>query len=120
MGAFNLGRQKACPLYEEEFQYYVENCIALSLYDTGIVPKYGGVLMAIVSDEQVIKVLQWYNPWWHNPSKIKEGSKPQRRFTFYEALKMLRHSSIRRFVVLSGVQRVWGKRRSLYQIMEGL
>ena len=35
--------------------------------------------MAIVSDEQVIKVLQQYNPWWRTPSAIKEESKPQKR-----------------------------------------
>lgn len=30
--------------------------------------------MAIVSDEQVIKVLRQYNPWWRNSSTIKEES----------------------------------------------
>ena len=35
--------------------------------------------MAIVSDEQVIKVLRQYNPWWRNPSTIKEESKLQKR-----------------------------------------
>lgn len=31
--------------------------------------------MAIVSTEQIIKVLRQYNPWWRNPSAIKEESK---------------------------------------------
>ena len=75
--------------------------------------------MAIVSDEQVIKVLRQYNPWWRTSAAIKEESKPQKRLAYYEALKMLKHKSIRRFVVLSGVRRV-GKTTILYQIMEKL
>lgn len=75
--------------------------------------------MAIVSDEQVIKVLRQYNTWWRGTSEIKEESKPQKRLAYYEALKMLKHESIRRFVVLSGVRRV-GKTTILYQIIEDL
>lgn len=75
--------------------------------------------MAIVGEEQVIKVLRQYNPWWRNPAAIKEESKPQKRFAYYEALKMLQHKSIRRFVVLSGVRRV-GKTTIVYQIIERL
>ena len=47
--------------------------------------------MAIVNDEQVIKVLRQYNPWWRTPSAIKEESKPQKRLAYYEALKILTH-----------------------------
>ncbi len=75
--------------------------------------------MGIVSDGQVIKVLRQYNPWWRISSAIKEESKPQKRVAYYEALKMLKHKSIRRFVVLSGVRRV-GKTTILYQIMDNL
>lgn len=75
--------------------------------------------MAIVSDEQVIKVLRQYNPWWRTPSAIKEESKPQKRLAYYQALKMMRHKSIRRFVILSGVRRV-GKTTIMYQIIENL
>lgn len=75
--------------------------------------------MSIVSDEQVIKVLRQYNPWWRTPSAIKEESKPQKRLAYYEALKMLRHKSIRRFAVLSGVRRV-GKTTIMYQIIDKL
>lgn len=75
--------------------------------------------MAIVSDEQVIKVLWQYNPWWRTPAAAKEEAKPQRRLAYYEALKMLKHNSIRRFVVLSGVRRV-GKTTIMYQIIEQL
>lgn len=75
--------------------------------------------MAIVSDEQVIKVLRQYNPWWRIPSAIKEESKPQKRLAYFEAFKMLKHESIRRFVVLSGVRRV-GKTTIMYQIIDTL
>lgn len=75
--------------------------------------------MAIVSDEQVIKVLRQYNPWWRSPAAIKEESKPQKRLAYYEALKMLTHKTIRRFTILSGVRRV-GKTTIMYQIIERL
>jgi Predicted ATPase (AAA+ superfamily) len=75
--------------------------------------------MSIVSNEQIIKVLRQYNPWWRTASSIKEESKPHKRLAYYEALKMLKHKSIRRFVVLSGVRRV-GKTTIMYQIIENL
>lgn len=75
--------------------------------------------MSIVSDEQIIKVLHQYNPWWRIPSAIKEEVKPQKRLAYYEALKILKHNSIRRFAVLSGVRRV-GKTTILYQIIDHL
>ncbi|MDE7198483.1 MAG: ATP-binding protein [Lachnospiraceae bacterium] len=75
--------------------------------------------MAIVSDEQVMKVLWQYNPWWRIPSSIKEESKPHKRLAYYEALQMLMHTTIRRFVILSGVRRV-GKTTILYQIIDEL
>ena len=75
--------------------------------------------MAIVSEEQVMKVLRQYNPWWRTPSAIKEESKPQKRTAYYEALKMITHNTLRRFAVLSGVRRV-GKTTILYQLMERL
>ena len=75
--------------------------------------------MAIVNDEQVMKILQQYNPWWRTPSAIKEESKPQKRLAYYEALKTLTHRSIRRFAVLSGMRRV-GKTTILYQIIDHL
>ena len=75
--------------------------------------------MAIVNNEQVMKVLRQYNPWWRTPSAIKEESKPQKRLAYYEALRMLTHKSIRRFAVLSGMRRV-GKTTILYQIIDHL
>lgn len=75
--------------------------------------------MAIVSGEQVIKVLRQYNPWWRNPSLIKEESKPQKRLAYYEALKMIKHKTLRRFAVLSGARRV-GKTTIMYQMIDNL
>lgn len=75
--------------------------------------------MAIVSDERIIKVLRQYNPWWRTPLAIKEETKPQKRLVYDEALRMLTHKSIRRFVVLSGVRRV-GKTTLMYQIIDHL
>lgn len=75
--------------------------------------------MAIVTDEQVIKVLRQYNPWWRNPAVIKEESKPQKRIAYYEALKMMQHQTLRRFVVLSGARRV-GKTTIMYQMIDHL
>jgi len=75
--------------------------------------------MSIVNDEQIIKVLKQYNPWWQIPSAIKEESKPHRRLAYYEAYRMLTHNTIRRFVVLFGVRRV-GKTTIMYQVIEQL
>ena len=75
--------------------------------------------MAIVSDEQVVKVLRQYNPWWRNPSTIKEESKPQKRLAYYEALKMIKHKTLRRFAVLSGARRV-GKTTIIHAIHKAL
>jgi hypothetical protein len=46
--------------------------------------------MALVSEEQVVKVLQQYNPWWKTPNAIKEQSKPQKRFAYDEAMKAIK------------------------------
>ena len=50
--------------------------------------------MAIVSDEQVIKVLRQYNPWWRNPLAIKEENKPQKRLAYYEAFRIRRFGGL--------------------------
>lgn len=53
------------------------------------------------------------------PAAVQEESKPQKRLAYHEALKIIKHKSIRRFAVLSGVRRV-GKTTIMYQIMEKL
>ena len=75
--------------------------------------------MEIVSEEQIVKVLRRYNPWWRNPLSIKEESKPQKRLAYYEALKMIKHKTLRRFAVLSGARRV-GKTTIMYQMIDAL
>ncbi|MDR1134607.1 MAG: ATP-binding protein [Clostridiales Family XIII bacterium] len=73
--------------------------------------------MAIVTEAQVIKVLQQLNPWWRNPAEIKPRSKPRKRVAYYEAIKTVEHKTIRRFAVLSGARRV-GKTTILYQMID--
>ena len=75
--------------------------------------------MAIVSETQVIKVLQKYNPWWRDANAINEETKPQKRVAFFEAMKILDQPTIRRFPVLSGARRV-GKSTIMYQMIESL
>ena len=75
--------------------------------------------MSIVNDEQIIKILRKYNPWWRSPSAVKEESRPQKRLAYYEALKIIKHKTIRRFAVLSGARRV-GKTTILYQMIDHL
>ena len=75
--------------------------------------------MAIVSNEQVIKVLRQYNPWLRNATTIKEESKPQKRLAYYETLRIIKHKTIRRFAVLSGARRV-GKTTIMYQMIDNL
>lgn len=75
--------------------------------------------MAIVRDEQVIKVMRQYNPWWRGMSADIAESKPQKRLAFYEALKIIKHKTMRRFAVLSGARRV-GKTTIMYQMIDNL
>ena len=75
--------------------------------------------MPLVNDEQIIKVLRQYNPWWRTPSAIEEFAKPYRRLAFQDARRILLHPTVRRFVILSGVRRV-GKTTILYQLIECL
>lgn len=75
--------------------------------------------MALVTDEQVMKVLRQYNPWWRNPAAIKEDAKPQKRIAYYEALHIIKHESLKRFAVLSGARRV-GKTTIMFQMIDAL
>lgn len=75
--------------------------------------------MAMLTNEQIIKALHKYNPWWNNPYSIIAESKPQKRLAFYEAIRMLKHKTLRRFVVLSGARRV-GKTTIMFQMIDAL
>ena len=75
--------------------------------------------MAIVTPENILKLLYSYNPWWRDGALPKEYSRPIKRFAFNEASKVLLHPDLKRYVVLSGARRV-GKTTILYQMIEEL
>ena len=55
--------------------------------------------MAIISKESLLKVLTSYNPWWKTGTVNPKLSKTYKRFAFYEAMKRLNQTDIRRTVV---------------------
>lgn len=75
--------------------------------------------MPLVTDTQIIKAIQQYNPWWRSPGAISLEAKPYKRAVYYEAMHTIEHPSIRRFAVLSGARRV-GKTTTMYQAIEKL
>lgn len=75
--------------------------------------------MAIISKEQILKVLSAYNPWWKTGTINPILTKTYKRFAFYEAMKRLQQSDIKRTVVLTGTRRV-GKTTIQYQMIEAL
>ena len=75
--------------------------------------------MAIISKEGILKVLTAYNPWWKNGIVNPKMTKSYKRFAFYEAMKRLKETGIRRTVVLTGTRRV-GKTTIQYQMIEAL
>lgn len=75
--------------------------------------------MAITSKEGILKVLSAYNPWWKSGMVNPRMSKAYKRFAFYEAMKRLEQTDIRRTVVLTGTRRV-GKTTIQYQMIEAL
>ena len=75
--------------------------------------------MAIISKEGLLKVLVSYNPWWKTGVVNPKLSNTYKRFAFYEAMKRLNQTDIRRTVVLTGTRRV-GKTTIQYQMIEAL
>lgn len=75
--------------------------------------------MAIASKEQILKVLMAYNPWWKTGLVNPKMAKSYKRFAFYEAMKRLNQTDIRRIVVLTGARRV-GKTTIQYQMIDAL
>lgn len=75
--------------------------------------------MAIFDEEQVLKILNAYNPWWKNAQIPKDYLKEMKRTAYYEAERILTNKSVRRFIVLSGARRV-GKTTILYQLIQKL
>lgn len=75
--------------------------------------------MAITSQESILKVLTAYNPWWKMGTVNEKMVKTYKRFAFYEAMKRLNDTRIRRTVVLTGARRV-GKTTIQYQMIDAL
>lgn len=75
--------------------------------------------MAITTKENILKVLTGYNPWWKTVGVSPSFSKSYKRFAFYEAMKKLNNTEIRRTVVLTGTRRV-GKTTIQYQMIDEL
>lgn len=75
--------------------------------------------MAITTKEQIIKVLKAFNPWWSTGSVHPDFAKKYRRFAYYEAIKRLDDTELRRTVVLTGTRRV-GKTTIQYQMIDAL
>ena len=75
--------------------------------------------MNLTSHENILKVLSAFNPWWKSGVVRQEFSKTYKRFSFYEAMKILSHESIRRTAILTGTRRV-GKTTIQYQIIQKL
>ncbi len=75
--------------------------------------------MAITTKESILKVLSAYNPWWKTGMVNPKLSKTYKRFAFYEAMKRIDQTDLRRTVVLTGTRRV-GKTTIQYQMIEAL
>ena len=56
----------------------------------------GMYFMSFITQEQILKVLVGFNPWW-NTEKIPDNlTRPVKRLAFYEARKIFYHPQIRR------------------------
>lgn len=75
--------------------------------------------MPITTKEGILKVLTAYNPWWKTAMVDPKLAKTYKRFAFYEAMKRLEQTDIRRSIVLTGTRRV-GKTTIQYQMIEKL
>ncbi|WP_232336775.1 ATP-binding protein [Planococcus lenghuensis] len=73
--------------------------------------------MSFISNEQILKVLIGFNPWWSSGKVPEKSLKPIKRLAFYEAQKWFNHQQIRREVILSGPRRV-GKTTIMYQMID--
>ena len=75
--------------------------------------------MAMISEEEVIRIFSEYNYWWKTKTVKKENLKNMKRTTFYDVKEAFLNSDVRRFVLLSGTRRV-GKTTIMYQIINEL
>ena len=75
--------------------------------------------MPIIDSDALLKVLIAYNPWWKTGQISPRMAKTYKRFAFFDAMKRLGQTDIRRIVVLTGARRV-GKTTIQYQMIEQL
>ena len=75
--------------------------------------------MSIVTEAQVIKVLQQYNPWWKSSDKAQAKSKLYKSAACHEAVKVMFGDKPRSFALLLGARRL-GKTTILLQLKEKL
>ena len=75
--------------------------------------------MAITTIDNVIKLLYSYNPWWRVGTMPHDLVKPIKRFAYFESMRWLDNTQVRRFALLSGARRV-GKTTILYQMIQSL
>ncbi|WP_317855167.1 ATP-binding protein [Chakrabartyella piscis] len=75
--------------------------------------------MAITTKDGILKVLRSFNPWWVSGNISESFSRKYKRFAYYEAMKRVNETEIRRTVVLTGTRRV-GKTTIQYQMIEEL
>lgn len=75
--------------------------------------------MDIINEENILKLLYSYNPWWNTDIISTDFAKEMKRFAFFEAKEKLFNKDIRRTVVLSGARRT-GKTTIMYQMVEYL
>ena len=73
----------------------------------------------VISSENLLKVLTATNPWWKSGHISADYAKPVKRFAYYEALKLIKHTDIRRMALLTGARRT-GKTTIMYQMIEYL
>lgn len=75
--------------------------------------------MALTTKEGILKVLNSYNPWWKTGATNPTLTKTYKRFAFYDAMRKIDDSDIRRSVILTGTRRV-GKTTIQYQMINEL
>ena len=75
--------------------------------------------MAIIKQENILKVLAGFNPWWKTGAVAPAFLKSYKRISYYETLEKISHTTIRRNVILSGARRV-GKTTIIYQVIDNL
>lgn len=75
--------------------------------------------MFLTTPENIIGILNAFNPWWRTGMVHKELTKPYRRGAYYQVLYQLEHPDLRRAVILTGARRV-GKTTIQYQLIEHL